>query len=671
MKTKTINMDAPNSWSPTLAIKALVLGALLLASIQGLQAQDTQAQYSKPNWWFGIAGGVNFNFFGGSTQQMNDGLRAPTAFHDGYGVGMYIAPLVEYHFPDSRFGVMFQAGFDGRKGRFDQVTTPCDCPQRMTTNLSYITLEPSLRFAPFKGNLYLYAGPRWAVNMDKEFDYQLGTNPAIPGQEEPAGVKGNMSHVRETIISGQIGAGYDIPISSRNNMTQFVLSPFVSYHPYFGQDPRSVETWNVSTVRAGIALKFGQGHRVDGATADGASQFTISSPSNGPESRRSSEIFPLRNYVFFNLGSTAIPSRYELLRKDQVADFKEDQLEVKPQNLAGRSQRQLDVYYNVLNILGDRMNKNPSANITLVGSSEKGPDDGKLMAEAIKTYLVNVFSISPARISVQGRTKPVNPSEQPGGTLELGLLREGDRRVSIESNSPVLLMEYQSGPTAPLRPVVIAASQIAPPESYVVFDNKGAKAAFSSWTLELKDEKGKVQTFGPYTEDSASIPGNLILGTRPSRDYKAKMIGVTKSGKLSEKEANVHVVLWTPATAEAGVRYSIIYDFNESKATSIYEKYLSEIVMPKIPVGGKVIIHGHTDVIGDTDYNQRLSIARADDVKSILTNSLKKAGRKDVKFETSGSGENESAAPFENKFPEERFYNRTVIVDIIPMKKGS
>jgi hypothetical protein len=33
----------------------------------------------------------------------------------------------------------------------------------------------------------------------------------------------------------------------------------VSFQPYFGQNPRSTETWNNTTVRAGVALKFGQG----------------------------------------------------------------------------------------------------------------------------------------------------------------------------------------------------------------------------------------------------------------------------------------------------------------------------------------------------------------------------------------------------------------------------
>src|SRR5690606_37843172 len=126
--------------------------------------------------------------------------------------------------------------------------------------------------------------------------------------------------------------------------------------------------------------------------ADAHVKFSVISPENIPTERRVSETFPLRNYVFFDLGSTKIPARYVLLNKNQVADFKEDQLEVlAPKRLSGRSSREMVVYYNLLNILGDRMNKNPSAAITLVGSSEKGPEDGKAMAQSISDYLTSIF----------------------------------------------------------------------------------------------------------------------------------------------------------------------------------------------------------------------------------------------------------------------------------------
>ena len=648
----------------------IVLALAALAFYSPLNAQDTQ--YTKPSLWFGASVGANFNFYRGTTQELNADLTLPAAFRHGNGAGLFLAPLVEFYKPDARWGVMLQVGYDGRKGSFSQVLTPCNCPADLSTRLSYLTVEPSLRFAPFRSNFYLFGGPRLAFNMNKSFTYQLNTNPAYPEQEKDPAIEGDFSYVNKTLISLQVGAGYDIPLSDQTRQTQFVVSPFVSFHPDMGQDPRSTETWTVSTLRVGASLKFGRGKEIESvkaAAADPEVSFSVHSPGNIPVERRVRETFPLRNYVFFNLGSTEIADRYVLLRKDQVKDFKEDQLEVfTPKKLSGRSKREMIVYYNVLNILGDRMGKNPASAITLVGSSEKGPEDGKAMSESVKTYLVDVFGINASRINIEGRSKPKLPSEQVGGKLELVLLREGDRRVSIESTSPALLMEFQSGPDAPLRPVEFDAVQEAPLDSYVVFNVAGAKDAFTTWTLEITDEKGKTQYFGPYVQDNVSIPGKSILGTRPQGDFKVAMIGQTKSRKTVRKETAVHMVLWTPDKNEQGMRFSVIYEFNEATAIRIYEKYLTEIVTPKIPLNGRVIIHGHTDVIGDATNNLELSLARANDVKSIIQNSLATTGRTDVTFEVYGFGEDEKLSPFENKFPEERSYNRTVVIDIIPQK---
>jgi outer membrane protein OmpA-like peptidoglycan-associated protein len=162
------------------------------------------------------------------------------------------------------------------------------------------------------------------------------------------------------------------------------------------------------------------------------------------------------------------------------------------------------------------------------------------------------------------------------------------------------------------------------------------------------------------------MQGKNVLGNRTEGDYKVIMIGKTKSGKTVKRDTIVHMVLWKPSEREEGMRYSIIFEFNESKAIAIYEKYLTDIVTPKIPINGTVIIHGHTDIIGEEAYNQKLSEQRAKEVESIIKNALSKAGRSDVKFQIFGFGEDETLSPFENNFPEERAYNRTVIIDIIP-----
>ena len=657
-------------------IVSAVFSILVLSGIEPLQAQVKQ--FIRPSWWFGGAAGANFNFHQGSTQLLNSDLTALSAFHNGSGIGLYFAPVIEYYKPETRLGVMVQFGYDDKKGKFEQEITPCNCPADLSTELSYLTIEPSLRFAPFKSSFYLYAGPRVAFILNRQFIYQLGANPQFPEQVVEPKVKAEFSEIKDMLVSMQIGAGFDIPLTSSDHRSMMILSPFVSFHPYFGQIPRTIESWNVTSVRAGAVLKIGRGKKnpeygmqtlepID--FVDPIVVFTVDSPENIATNRKIRETFPLRNYIFFDLGSNAIPERYVLLNKDEVKDFKEDQLEgIMPKTLSRWSDREMAIYYNILNILGDRMVKDPTSTIKLVGSSEKGPADGKLMANAVKDYLVDIYGINSSRIAVDGRDKPKIPSEKEGGTKELELLREGDRRVSVESTTPTMLMEFHTGPDAPLRPVEIVGLQEAPAESYVTFSVDGANKAFSTWNLELEDENNNVKRFGPYKQETVSIPGKQILGEKSSGNYKATMIGQTKSGKTVKKILPVHMALWTPAENEECMRYSVLYEFNDSKSIAIYENYLTEIVAPKIPKNGKVIIQGYTDIIGNEDYNLQLSIARANDVKSILEKALAKVGRKDVKFVVRGSGENEALSPFNNKLPEERFYNRSVIIDIIPGK---
>ena len=248
----------------SLVMKSLIVGAFILT---GIQSSAQTQQYSKPSWYFGVVGAANVNFFDGSTRQLNAEFTSPATFHKGRGVGMYVGGLIQYRPAKSVLGFMLQGGYDSRRGKFEQQTTACNCPADLKTNLSYVTLEPSLLLAPFKNGFYIYAGPRMAYTTEKSFTYKQGINPAFPNQAAPADVEGEINNTQTTRISGQVGMGYDFMMGSSTSKTKFVVSPFVSYHPYFGQNPRTIETWNLTTIRAGIALKAGVGRKLVAAPA--------------------------------------------------------------------------------------------------------------------------------------------------------------------------------------------------------------------------------------------------------------------------------------------------------------------------------------------------------------------------------------------------------------------
>ena len=291
------------------------------------------------------------------------------------------------------------------------------------------------------------------------------------------------------------------------------------------------------------------------------------------------------------------------------------------------------------------MRANPQSTIALTGASDNNPTEGKMMAENIRQYLVNVFGINASRISIAGRDKPVIPSEQPGGTKELILWREGDRRVDIESSSPELLLQVGGSTSAFLKPVQISAVQEDPLDSHVIFNADGAAESLKSWTVEVTDERGNVQQYGPYTKDQASVPGKTILGNNTKGTYKILMLGQTKSGHTVRKESFISLVKSDDVKQE-GLRYSILFDFDKSKTIASYEKFLTDVVTPLIPENGTVIIHGHTDIIGDEKHNQALSHDRAIGVQQILEKALVKAGKKGVKFEIYGFGEDANHVTF-------------------------
>ena len=637
-----------NNISPNKLLIPLFLAGMVNISI----AQEIVRP--QPKFWVGVSGAANFNFYSGTTQTLNSTAKAPTAFHKGFGVAPFGSVLLEYR-PAPKWGVMLNVGYDDRSAKFDGVNAPCDCPENLKIKLAYITIQPSLKFTPFKSGLYFFAGGAYSINIKNDFTYT---------QDKQPDKSGEISDTKKGVFSTHIGAGYEIPLSPKTNLSQVNLSPFISYHPYFGQEPRSIESWSLSTLRVGLSLKFGKAKAKTETTAstaavaaDAGVQFSIRPPVTAQTKRTAKETFPLRNYVFFTEGSTEIPNRYVTFSKEQAVSFKESSFqEPDPKDADGRSDRQMTVYHNILNIVGDRMRKNPAITITLIGASAgKGPEVGKAEAESIKTYLVTVFEINEARIATEGRDQPIIPSEQPGGKIDLVMLRDGDRRVDIVSNSPELL--------APLQ---IRAVQVNPLDSRIVFKAKPSeKESLESWSIEVTDDKGKVQYFGPYTKEQESISANTILGDRTSGKYKIVMLGKTKDGKQIRKESSINLVRNGEAKEEA-VRYSVLFDFDKSKTVSTYEKFLVDVVAPNVKDNSTVIIHGHSDIIGDEDHNANLSTDRALETQRILNKALLKSGKKAIKYEVYGLGDDEDFAPFANRLPEERFYNRTVIIDVVP-----
>jgi len=593
---------------------------------------------TRPQWWFGGGVGVNYNMYSGTITSLNNnvsGLAPP--FDKGSGAGLQVGALVEYQ-PHRMWGGKLHIGFDGRSGSFDDAGG-----HKLSTSLNYLSLEPSLRVSPFESGLHFLAGPRLGFNVAKSFEY---TPPGGSARQE------DWSDVRGVNIGGQIGIGYDIAVSNADAATQIDVAPHFSVH--FGQGVRSVQEWTNTTLRFGVDVKFATSsialHR-----AETAVNFIVRSPMIVPKARRVKETFPIRNYIFFDQGSTELPSRYVQLSPAEAANFKEEHLLELKEALSGRSARQLFVYYNTINVIGDRLRKFPQATVTLIGASERGVDDGRAMAESVKRYLTGTFGIAESRIVSIGRTRPEIPSFQPGGTREVDLVKAEDRRVDITSETIDLLL-----------PVQIISLQEDPLDADVILTVPNAPDMLASWSVEVIDGKGISRNFGPFRETQERIPGNTILGDASQGEYRIRLIALAKDGGRVTKEERIRLARAEGPEEQMGLRFSILFEFDQSKTVATYEKFLRETVVPTITDGAAVIIHGHTDVVGEEGHNLELSRNRATETMNVIQRELGRLGKRRIKFDTFGFGEDIRRAPFENRLPEERFYNRTVIIDIVP-----
>lgn len=646
MESTTKNKRGINSLPKYLVLSCLIVGYLTLTGILSpVLAQEKG--FTRSSWWFGVAGGVNYNLYHGSVQELNSDYNIPVSLDNTEGKGLFAFPIMEYHRPGAKLGFMLFTGYESRRGIFNQ---------ELSAKIAYITVEPSIRLNLFNSPFYFYTGPRLGFNVDKRL--LIGQGVYV------------FDHMKQAVISMQIGAGYDFSLTSEKKRNQAIISPFIAFHPYFGQNPRSVESWNITTLRAGIAFKFARGQKVYSHESESIpvvialtpeSSLPNDSTLNNVIQETTIKKLPLQDYVYFDLRPAKTVGQTKIGKNDEV------ELSV-PENPMG-SPQQTVAYQNILSVLGDLMIKDPTTSITLVESSSQLPAEVPQMAESIKAYLVGVFGIDALRIGTRNLKKSELHKAQIANKAQIALLLEGDRQVSIQSKSSGLLMKFMNETRETFKSAKIFAVQEAPADSYVTFNTKGEEEPFAFWSMEVKDPYGKMQNFGPFNKELVSLPEKSLIGTGPEGNYDITMIGQTKDGRTVRRDTTALLKLWTPPTIEKIRRFSIIYEFSNKKAISLYKQYLDDVVVPKIPNNGTVIIHGHTDMVGGDDYDLKMYLTSANDAKKIIEEALANAGRTDVRFEVHGFGEDQVVSFYESENPGQQHYNRTVIIDIVPAEK--
>ncbi len=525
------------------------------------------------------------------------------------------------------------------------------------------------------------------------------------------------------------GASWEFPITPNG---AFILAPevFYSYSLNNVTDNLRAATnspganqsafWRVHTVRAGVALKFAPEKpglaplipefvppsQVPPAKMPDApviAQSTDKSSSNKPnieplrvkiasieggepngkhvntptvkieEFLASSSRF-LLPYIFFDEHSSALIGRYKRLTPEEQAAFT-------PRGLIASSfakDHELDAYYHLLNIVGYRMQKNPAARLTLIGTTDVAGEraDKSLplqRAETVKAYLQTVWNIAASRMATKsggakGLTETIDAEE--------------NRAVEIQSNDPEIFAELRyeyilrtvQPPILAIQPEVQAprpvlswnASIRQDTSIYATFKGTGIPSSTTTldWDLAKSDGNGNGNRNDNAETENKSLTA-LARGT-PTKLTLAEIplnITLTANDALqsSSTSASVNVEVLTIEKKRAlnlpDVRIGSywVFCFNLSSTLIAVDSRVQRIVgdiRRQIVPHSFLSVTGYTDTRGNAELNRKLSTQRAEAIAQLIG-----AESMDV----AGKG---ISMLHNNALPEGRFYNRYVRVDM-------
>lgn len=376
------------------------------------------------------------------------------------------------------------------------------------------------------------------------------------------------------------------------------------------------------------------------------------------EEVRSRNAYPVLTYVFFDENSSSIPSRYK-----QYSSASEAQREFKGADIR-ENLKPLELYQEVLNILGSRLKANRNATVRLIGTvSNAGSEQGDLQlarsrAETVKAYLTKVWSIASNRISIEAKLDPDKPSPN---TTQQG--REENRRVEF-----ILSDERLSDPVTVLNTERLATPDRVRLLPYIEADTNEVKIkSLKAWVLagdrELMALSGNMRGF-PGAKPW-SVTEKDILQFKDSLQLRLD---------VEDEEGHVYTALGslpisvaqnTTDKPERIERFSLIlFDFDQSRIEDKNARMIDRVAkaLPTLKAE-RITIVGHTDESGSEEYNDKLSKMRAEEAKLALEKAAMQASIKlPSRVLTDGLGSREKL--FDNRLPEGRFYSRTVNITV-------
>jgi outer membrane protein OmpA-like peptidoglycan-associated protein len=356
------------------------------------------------------------------------------------------------------------------------------------------------------------------------------------------------------------------------------------------------------------------------------------------------ESFPLLTQIFFKTNDADLQNT-SLIKLTPAASayFQEESL---PWDA-------IEIYKNVLNIVGYRMRKLKDAKLNIIGcNNNMGLETDNVIlstarAESVKKYLKEVWGIAPERLTSTARNLPENHANNQRAQ---GV--EENRRVELSSADPDLL--------APVK--LSELHRIANPPIVRIIPKVKSESNFT-WNIDVTQGSAKLRTYkGSGAPDS--IDWKVEINPTPMLEAPVKAELTAKDEYFQSAATSQDITINQRTIKKKKIemindkridRFSLIlFDYDKSNITDKHKEII-ESIKARITPNSKVKIYGYTDMTGDKAYNKRLASERAKKVFALLELNENQAEILSV---------GNALELFDNSTPEGRSYSRTVKVVI-------
>jgi outer membrane protein OmpA-like peptidoglycan-associated protein len=360
------------------------------------------------------------------------------------------------------------------------------------------------------------------------------------------------------------------------------------------------------------------------------------------------EAFPILPMVFFSEADANLHPRYRQLRT--IEGFASDKLD------PFVSEQHKDI----LNIIGERMNKNMQAKIELHGFSDPTTENsncelaGKRVG-TVREYLANVWNIDRSRITIKMDNRRCSPENPTMSRIPQGY--EENRRIEIISEQKEILAPV-------IRSRYVEITEYSPKDLFINA-SRTIGENINSWKLSSQLGDSVL-----HVKDGAQIPlwiqlpiekeDARLMQQSMNDQLQMSMIIQDSEGDLGSTEMSIPIQRDT--TNYAIQRLSLMH-FPVQKATLDRQgRNAIDAFLQDLEDNASISIIGYSDNLGNAQSNLELSKERAETVYKYIRSIKPKSNI--VKVNGLGS----TALPpgiRSHELPESRFLSRTVQIEII------